>query len=88
MEDVLLLEILTQELTPQKNQLNTDDGCRSWLDLYNTIAPVISRVLEDTDSHCTEVPEWLDEDLRQKKTGNLWFPYGSWCHHHLADIRY
>ena len=87
MEDILLLEILTRELTPQKNQLNTDDGCRGWLDLYNTLAPVISRVLEDADSHCADLPACLDEDLRQRKTGNVWFSYGPWCREHIVDIR-
>lgn len=86
-EDVLLLEILTEELAPQKNQLNTDEGCRVWLDHYDAVAPVISRVLEDADSHCAEVSVWPDEELRQRKTGSVWLAYGSWCCQHLADIR-
>ncbi|XP_070197743.1 E3 ubiquitin-protein ligase rnf213-alpha-like isoform X2 [Littorina saxatilis] len=85
-EDILLLEILTQELTPQKTQLNTDEGCRQWLDLYNTVAPVISRVLEDAHRHSTVTCMWLEEDVR-RKTEKLWFSYGPWCGKHIQGIR-
>jgi hypothetical protein len=77
-EDILLLKILTSELTPGKNQLNTDDGCQTWLANHAAVASAVCRALVEVEAHARE-DHWTDDAT--------WLTYGPWCQQHIKAIR-
>lgn len=72
--------MLVDEVSPQKDLLNTDKQCQNWLDNFNTLAPVISRVMAESEANM----DWSgDEDEK----GKNYFPYGPQCCQLLDTIR-
>ena len=99
-EDITLLRLLVEELQPRPNQFMEERGCNSWVSEYSAVAPIILRILSDSDStrqtqaqgpQSAEVKEGEEEEEEEEEEEDgpslpSTLPYGDRCKLQLVTI--
>ena len=80
-EDITVLRLLLEELQPRPSQLDSEDSCLEWAAHYSTIAPVVLRILSDS-----ELKEGEEGEEVMAVVATL--PYGDKCRQQLVAIRW
>ena len=80
-EDIAVLRLLLEELQPRPSQLDNEDSCLEWAAQYSTIAPVVLRILSDS-----ELVEGEEGEEVMAVVATL--PYGDKCRQQLVAIRW
>jgi hypothetical protein len=95
-EDIALLCILVEELQPRPSQFTDERGCLDWVSQYAAIAPVVLRILGDSEAAFLSPPgqesgereEGREEEGEGEMSAGISLPYGMRCRQQLAVIRY
>ncbi|XP_076466869.1 E3 ubiquitin-protein ligase rnf213-alpha-like [Babylonia areolata] len=100
-EDVALLRLMVEELQPRPGQLDDEEGCGEWVARFTAAAPVIMRILSDSDSALAlaqsppaaiapeergEGEEGAEEEEEEVSAVSS-LPYGDKCKRQLVVIR-
>ena len=80
-EDIAVLRLLLEELQPCPSQLDSEDSCLEWAAQYSTVAPVVLRILSDS-----ELKEGEEGEEVMAVVATL--PYGDKCRQQLVAIRW
>lgn len=78
-EDIAVLRLLLEELQPRPSQLDSEDSCLEWAAQYSTVAPVVLRILSDSE---------LKEEGEEVMAVVATLPYGDRCRQQLVAIRW
>ena len=68
-----------EELQPRPSQLDSEDSCLEWAAQYSTVAPVVLRILSDSE---------LKEEGEEVMAVVATLPYGDRCRQQLVAIRW
>ena len=89
-----MLRLLVEELQPRPSQFMEERGCIDWVSEYSTVAPVVLRILSDSDStrqfpvqeaHNAENEEEEEEEEEDRSLPST-LPYGDRCRQQLIAI--
>ena len=83
-----------EELQPRPSQFNEEQSCLEWMSQYSAVAPVVLRILSDTDGisvPATTAENVSEEDQEEEEDGDgkavKGLPFGVRCIQQLTVIR-
>ncbi|XP_070190023.1 E3 ubiquitin-protein ligase rnf213-alpha-like [Littorina saxatilis] len=91
-EDIVVLRLLVEEMQPRQDQLSNDEAMKEWLVHYGSVAPVVLRILTDSDAMLVPpiqpaaAAENAQEEEEEAQPVNT-LPYGNKCQQQLKAIR-
>ncbi|PVD28712.1 hypothetical protein C0Q70_11306 [Pomacea canaliculata] len=90
-QDVTVLTLLVENLKPHPSQFKVEEERQKWVSNYNSIAPIITRIINEVNTNNTNIPETHDEEaeeVEQKGLGGTVckLPYERKCIRQLREV--
>lgn len=88
-----MLTLLVENLQPHPSQFKVEEERQKWVSNYNSIAPIITRIINEVNTNNTNIPETHDEEaeeVEQKGLGGTVckLPYERKCVRQLREVKY